>query len=113
MSELEALEKLSVGLVRVREEAVSFGDDLLVYLLNMAVSHVGKKSFSLRKAAEETNLAQLGLKPATTQVHYLPTGPTETILTTLFTALCQFGNEIDGDGAKRGVADSKKSAYQT
>jgi hypothetical protein len=113
MSELGALEKLAFGLTHCRREAISLGDDLLVYLLTMAISHVGKKSNALRKAAEGAPAAQNRSPSRSAQVHELPSGPTETILTSLFTALCQFGNEVDGGGAKRRIADSQKGAYQT
>ena len=52
MSELGALEKLAIGLTHSRGEAMSLGDDLLVYLLTMAVTHVRKKSNALRIIAE-------------------------------------------------------------
>ncbi len=56
MSELGVREKLTIELTHSREEALCFGDDLLVYLLSMAVLHVQKKSDALR----ETSLCQFG-----------------------------------------------------
>ena len=91
---------------------MSLGDDLLVYLLTMAVTHVRKKSNALRIIAEGAPAAPNPLLPRSAQVYDLPSGPTETILTSLFTALCQFGNDVDRGGAKRGIADPQEGAYQ-
>ncbi len=90
---------------------MSLGDDLLVYLLTMAVSHVRKKSNVLREAAERGSGAPKPLPPRSAQVYDFAGGPTETILTRVFTSLCQFRNEGDRDGAKRRVADSQEGAY--
>ena len=111
MSEPWALEKLTIELMRSRGEAISLGDDLLVYLLTMAVSHVRKKSNAFREAAERACGAPERLRSRSAQVYDLPTGPTEAILTRLFTPLCQFQNEGDRGGAKRGIADSQEGAY--
>jgi hypothetical protein len=88
MSNLVALENLNVQLIHSRGEAISLGDDLLVYLLNMAISHVRKKSNAI---CETKKKAPVSTKPSlrrSAQVYDLPDGPTEAILTKLFTALC-------------------------
>ncbi len=112
MSEIGALEKLVIGLTQSRREAISFGDDLLVYLLNMGILHLKNKSNALREGAEGGPAAQNPSRLKSAQVYELPSGPTETILTSLFTALCQVGNEVDNGGAKRRIADSQEGAYQ-
>ena len=43
MSELGALQELAIALTHSRGEAMLLGDDLLVYLLTMAVTHVRKE----------------------------------------------------------------------
>jgi hypothetical protein len=52
MSELAALEKLDIALTRSKNEAVSLGDDLLVYLMSMAILHIRRKSGRLGEGAD-------------------------------------------------------------
>ncbi len=106
MSELGVREKLAIGLTHSREEAMSLGDDLLVYLLTMALSRVQKKSNAVREPAQGAPAAASPSPPRSAQVYDLPNGPTETILTSLFTALSQFRNDVHHGGAKRRIADS-------
>ncbi len=92
---------------------MSLGDDLLVYLLTIALSHVRKKSNGVRETAQGA-LAPAAASPSpprSAQVYDLPNGPTETILTSLFTALSQFRNEVHYSGAERRIADSQEGVY--
>ena len=51
MSELGARERLVNGLNHSRREAVSLGDELLVYLLSMALAHLKKRGNAVRNGA--------------------------------------------------------------
>ncbi len=63
MSELGALEKLVNGLTHSRREAVSLGDELLVYLLSMALAHLKKRGNAVRNCttADFSSLSPLEL----------------------------------------------------
>jgi hypothetical protein len=109
MPELKALEKLAVELVNCRNEAMSLGDNLLVYLLNMSILHVRKKSSAVREAAAESFLDSDSSSLRSAHVHYLPHGPTERILLSLLAPLSQIRNEVDSGCAKGRIADSQES----
>jgi hypothetical protein len=113
MSEPGALQKLADGLTHSRGEAISLGDNLLVYLLNMALLHLKKRSNAPREAAEEPRDALQSSPLRAAQLYYLPSGPTEKTLLSLFTPLSQLRNEVDCDGTKGRITDSQEGAYQT
>ena len=100
MSELGALEKLAIELTNSRGEAISLGDDLLVFLLSMAILHVRKRSAACEAATSDSSAP----------VHYLPNGPTERILLSLFAQLSQFRNKVDSGCAMSRIADSHEGA---
>ena len=112
MSEPGALQKLADGLIHSRREAISLGDNLLVYLLSMALLHLKKRSND-REAAEEPRDALHSPPLRAAQLYYLPSGPTEKTLLSLFTPLSQLRNEVDCDGTKGRITDSQEGAYQT
>ena len=105
MPELEALEKLAIELTDCRREAMSLGDDLLVYLLNMTIMHVRKKNGAV-KSSDATSSSSLPSAP----VHFLPNGPTERTLLRLLTPLSQSRYEVDSGGAKGGIVNSHEGA---
>lgn len=110
MPELEPLEKLIIELTDCRREAISLGDDLLVYLLNMAILHVRKKNSAAAEAAVKPSNATSSSSPRSAAIHYLPDGPTERILLRLFASLSQSGYKVDSGGAKGGIVDFHKGA---
>jgi hypothetical protein len=111
MSELETLEKLVIELIDCRNEAMSLGDDLLVYLLNMAIMHAKKKNSTICQAdVAQSRDAAISSSLTSTPVHYLPHGPTERILLRLFTPLSQPRYEVDSGRAQRGIVDSHEGA---
>jgi hypothetical protein len=112
MSELDPLENLVFELIHCRNEAMSLGDDLLVYLLNMTIMRARKKTCAVRQedvaTPQDDATSPSSLKAAS--VHYLPNGPTERILLRLFTPLSQPRYEVDSGRAKGGIVDSHEGA---
>lgn len=47
MSDLAAVESVEIGLARCRRKAITFGDQLLVYLIDIAISQARTKSIAL------------------------------------------------------------------
>jgi hypothetical protein len=52
MSKLATLEKLEIALKRSKKEAESLGDDLLVYVISMAILRVQRNCASVGEAGE-------------------------------------------------------------
>jgi hypothetical protein len=63
MSELGALEKLVNGLTHSQREAVSLGDELLVYLLSIALAHLRKKGNAVRCCTEAESSSLSSIEP--------------------------------------------------
>ncbi len=110
MSELGMREKLAIELTNSRREAISLGDDLLVYLLNMAILHIRRRNSAERETAAQSLAASDSLSLRSAPGYYLPNGPTEKILLSLLAPLSQLSNIVDGGGAKVRIADSHEGA---
>jgi hypothetical protein len=72
MSELGTLEKLVNGIAHSRREAISLGDDLLVYLLNMAVLHLRRRSSAVCEGDRKSSAPPDSSSLTSARVYYFP-----------------------------------------
>jgi hypothetical protein len=70
MSELAALEEIEAGLTQNRREALSLGDDFLVFVLSVAGRHIQKKSAAPPDASAGATMDSKSSAPRTAQVYF-------------------------------------------